>query len=96
MRTHSRRRLVLAPAAVAGLSGDNECLSFWTPRMVRRGTRSRGTVGSLGTIRRPDGKTQVTYRGRPFYSFYQDGRGNASGEGFKDVGTWHAVAPSGR
>jgi predicted lipoprotein with Yx(FWY)xxD motif len=74
---------------------DDECLSFWTPLTVRRGTRPKGTVGSLGTIRRPDGKTQVTYRGRPLYSFYQDGRGVANGEGFKDVGTWHAVVPSG-
>jgi predicted lipoprotein with Yx(FWY)xxD motif len=73
---------------------DDECLSFWTPLTVRPGTRPKGTVGSLGTIRRPDGKTQVTYRGRPLYSFYQDGRGEANGEGFKDVGTWHAVVPS--
>jgi predicted lipoprotein with Yx(FWY)xxD motif len=143
MRTYSHRRLVLATAAVADLSGaaaqaasapvvvktasnaklhhtvlvnraghtlyslsaerngrfictDDECLSFWTPLAVRRGTKPRGTVGSLGTIRRPDGKTHVTYRGRPLYSFYQDGRGDANGEGFKDVGTWHAVVPSGR
>jgi predicted lipoprotein with Yx(FWY)xxD motif len=75
---------------------DAERLSFWTPLTVRRGTKPRGTVGSLATIRRPDGKTQVTYRGRPLYSFYPDGRGDANGEGFKDVGTWHAVVPSGR
>jgi predicted lipoprotein with Yx(FWY)xxD motif len=75
---------------------DEECLSFWTPLTVRRGTKPRDTVGSLVTIRRPDGRTQVTYRGRPRYSFYQDGRGDANGEGFKDVGTWHAVVPSGR
>jgi predicted lipoprotein with Yx(FWY)xxD motif len=54
---------------------------------------AKGTVGSVATIRRPDAKTQVTYRGRPLYSFYQDGRGDANGEGFKDVGTWHAVVP---
>jgi predicted lipoprotein with Yx(FWY)xxD motif len=74
---------------------DRECLGFWTPLTVRRGTHPRGTVGSLATIRRPDGKTQVTYRGRPLYAFYADSRrGDANGEGFKDVGTWHAVVPS--
>jgi predicted lipoprotein with Yx(FWY)xxD motif len=47
---------------------DEECLSSWTPLTVPRDTKPRGTVGSLGTIRRPDGKTQVTYRGRALYS----------------------------
>jgi predicted lipoprotein with Yx(FWY)xxD motif len=76
---------------------DRECLGFWTPLTVRRGARPRETVRSPATIRRPDGKTQVAYRGRPLYSFYADSRkGDANGEGFKDVGTWHAVVPSGR
>jgi predicted lipoprotein with Yx(FWY)xxD motif len=70
---------------------DSDCLSFWTPLTVRRGAKPRGTVGSLATIRRPDGKTQVTYKGKPLYTFYEDSRGDANGEGFKDVGTWHAV-----
>jgi predicted lipoprotein with Yx(FWY)xxD motif len=70
---------------------DSDCLSFWTPLTVHRGAKPRGTVGSLATIRRPDGKTQVTYKGKPLYTFYEDGRGDARGEGFKDVGTWHAV-----
>ena len=70
---------------------DSDCLSFWTPLTVHRGTKPRGTVGSLATIRRPDGKTQVTYKGKPLYTFYEDARGDAKGEGFKDVGTWHAV-----
>jgi predicted lipoprotein with Yx(FWY)xxD motif len=72
---------------------DRECLSFWTPLTVRKGARPRGTVGSLSTIRRPDGRTQVTYRGRPLYTFYTDRRaGDVGGEGFRDVGVWHAVA----
>jgi predicted lipoprotein with Yx(FWY)xxD motif len=61
---------------------DDESLSFWTPLTVRRGTRPRATVGSLGTIGRPDNKTQVTHRGRRLYSLYQDGRGDANGEDF--------------
>jgi predicted lipoprotein with Yx(FWY)xxD motif len=49
-------------------------------------------VRSLGTIRRPGGQTQVTYRGRPLYTFNDDRRqGDVGGEGFVDVGTWHAV-----
>ena len=47
---------------------------------------------ALGTVERPDGRTQVTYRGRPLYSFGEDtGTGQTNGEGIKDVGTWHAA-----
>jgi secreted repeat protein with Y-X4-D motif len=37
----------------------------------------------------------VTYRGRPLYHFVEDVRpGETNGEGFKDVGTWHAASGS--
>jgi predicted lipoprotein with Yx(FWY)xxD motif len=46
----------------------------------------------LGTIERPDGRTQVTFKGRPLYSFSGDSKaGDVNGEGIKDVGTWHAA-----
>jgi len=74
---------------------NSQCLSFWTPLVVAKGVRPAGAP-SLGTVRRPDGRLQVTYRGRPLYTFYLDRkRGDAKGEGFKDVGTWHAASPSG-
>lgn len=67
------------------------CLGTWKPLVVPRGVKPKGPV-KLGTIRRPDGKTQVTFKGRPLYSFYGDTTaGEANGEGFKDVGTWHAA-----
>ena len=67
------------------------CLSIWHPLVVAKGVRPTGPV-TLGTVKRPDGKTQVTYRGRPLYSFADDTKtGEANGEGFKDVGTWHAA-----
>jgi predicted lipoprotein with Yx(FWY)xxD motif len=69
------------------------CLSIWHPLVVAKGVRPTGPV-TLGTVKRPDGKTQVTYRGRPLYSFGEDTKaGEANGEGFKDVGTWHAAKP---
>lgn len=75
---------------------DSSCLSFWTPLVVVSGTRPTGTR-ALGTVKRPDGKTQVTYRGRPLYTFYEDSRsGDVNGEGFEDVGTWHAAVARGR
>jgi predicted lipoprotein with Yx(FWY)xxD motif len=68
------------------------CLTLWKPLLVPGGGSVVGPV-KLGSIKRPDGGRQVTYRGRPLYTFAQDGGpGKANGEGFKDVGTWHAVA----
>lgn len=67
------------------------CLSVWHPLRVPRGTRPTGPV-RLGTIERPEGGTQVTYRGKPLYRFGGDSKsGDANGEGIKDVGTWHAA-----
>jgi predicted lipoprotein with Yx(FWY)xxD motif len=71
------------------------CLSLWHPLTVPRGTTPTG-VRLLSTVRRPDGRHQVTYRGAPLYTFTQDRkRGDINGNGFKDVGVWHPAALSG-
>jgi predicted lipoprotein with Yx(FWY)xxD motif len=67
------------------------CVSTWHPLLVPAGVKPTGPV-KLGTIERPEGKTQVTFKGRPLYSFAGDSKaGDANGEGIKDVGTWHAA-----
>jgi predicted lipoprotein with Yx(FWY)xxD motif len=67
------------------------CLSTWHPLLVPAGDRPAGPV-KLDTIKRPDDRTQVTFKGRPLYSFYGDTKvGDVNGEGIKDVGTWHAA-----
>lgn len=69
------------------------CLSVWHPLMVPAGVHPTGPV-KLGTVERPEGGTQVTYKGRPLYRFGGDTKaGQANGEGIKDVGTWHAASP---
>jgi predicted lipoprotein with Yx(FWY)xxD motif len=68
------------------------CFSLWTPLVVKHGTRPTG-VSLLATVKRPDGRTQVTYRGLPLYTFNEDRRpGDVKGNGFKDVGTWLAAS----
>jgi predicted lipoprotein with Yx(FWY)xxD motif len=59
---------------------------------VANGSTPTGAA-QLGTITRPDnGATQVTWHGRPLYTFTGDkAPGDASGNGFHDVGTWQAV-----
>jgi predicted lipoprotein with Yx(FWY)xxD motif len=67
------------------------CLTLWKPLMIPKGGSAVGPV-KLGSIKRPEGGTQATYRGLPLYTFVEDTKpGEANGEGFKDVGTWHAV-----
>ncbi len=70
------------------------CLGTWHPLKVPAGETVVG-VAKLGTIKRPDGSRQATFNGRPLYTFAGDTKkGQANGEGFKDVGTWHAAAVS--
>ena len=70
---------------------DKTCVSFWHPLLVPKGTKPTGRV-ALTTVRRPNGTLQVAYRGEPLYTFVQDKkRGDVKGEGFKDVGVWHAA-----
>jgi predicted lipoprotein with Yx(FWY)xxD motif len=65
------------------------CTGIWHPLTVASGVVPKGPV-KLGTIRRPEGTTQVTYRGLPLYTFTADKkRGQVKGDGLKDVGTWH-------
>jgi predicted lipoprotein with Yx(FWY)xxD motif len=68
------------------------CVKAWHPLATEPGAAPSGSVGSLGTVGRPDGTRQVTYRGMPLYTFVGDHKpGEAKGQGIKDVGTWTAV-----
>lgn len=72
--------------------GSASCLSLWIPLTVAKGSTPTGAA-QLGTITRSDnGATQVTWHGRPLYTFTDDkAPGDASGNGFKDVGVWKAA-----
>jgi predicted lipoprotein with Yx(FWY)xxD motif len=95
LATRSGRTLYSLSAERKGrfICTDSTCLSFWHPLLVPKRTIPTG-ASHLGTIARPEAKgRQVTFRGAPLYTFYLDHRrGDAGGEGFKDVGTWHAAA----
>jgi predicted lipoprotein with Yx(FWY)xxD motif len=71
------------------------CLAEWHPLVVARGTTPTGAK-SLSTVKRPDRRLQVAYKGGPLYTFDEDHKpGDMRGNGFKDVGTWHVVMVSG-
>jgi predicted lipoprotein with Yx(FWY)xxD motif len=80
------------------------CLSFWFPVPVTAGATVHvpaGVTGVLGTVHRPGGLTQLTYNGKPLYTFRLDQvPGQAHGNNFTDhfgaaSFTWHAVTTSG-
>ncbi|HEY5261977.1 MAG TPA: hypothetical protein VIJ33_07670 [Solirubrobacteraceae bacterium] len=71
------------------------CVGIWHPLTVASGGAPSGEVGSLGTVKRPEGTEQVTYKGTPLYTFAQDQQpGETKGQGIKDVGTWSVVTTS--
>ena len=69
------------------------CVGIWHPLAAQSGSAPTGSgVSSLGTVKRPDGTEQVTFKGEPLYTFVKDtSPGQANGQGIKDVGTWEAV-----
>jgi predicted lipoprotein with Yx(FWY)xxD motif len=74
------------------------CATAWPPLVLKAGVTSP-TAGNgidaskLGTITRPDGGIQVTYDGKPLYTYQGDASsGQATGQG---VGGFYAVTVSG-
>ena len=76
------------------------CAQNWPPlRVSRKPTVGRGLKASkIGTIRRRDGKPQVTYNRHPLYRFVGDTRaGQTHGQGIVAFGgRWSVVSPAGR
>jgi predicted lipoprotein with Yx(FWY)xxD motif len=72
------------------------CLREWHPLVVKKGVTPTG-ARSLSTVKRPDGRLQVAYKGGPLYTFDEDHKpGDMKGNGFVDVGTWHVVTVAGK
>ena len=71
------------------------CVGVWHPLIASSSGAPSGEVVSLGTVKRPEGTVQVTYKGTPLYTFTGDQQpGETKGQGIKDVGTWSAVTTS--
>lgn len=70
------------------------CASNW-PAFTATASAGSGADGSLlGTTKRTDGKTQVTYKNQPLYYFSGDANpGDTNGQGVG--GVWFTVGPTG-
>jgi predicted lipoprotein with Yx(FWY)xxD motif len=76
-----------------------DCAEAWPP--VLSGGAPRGGRGveaaRLGTTRRSDGSTQVTYAGRPLYFYAHEGKHEVEcHDVFLNGGTWYAMQPDGQ
>ena len=80
------------------------CIQIWLPLKAPSSgqpTAGDGVSGKLGTVKRPDGTSQVTLDGRPLYRFAEDtDTGKATGDNVSDsfAGqkfTWHSEGDSG-
>jgi predicted lipoprotein with Yx(FWY)xxD motif len=78
----------------------NACARAWPPVNASGAAKPTGGASPalLGTARRQDGTTQVTYAGHPLYYFMADKKpGDMNGQGISQFGAkWYVLAPSGK
>ena len=75
------------------------CATIWPPLTVPKGVKPVAgpgiTKSKLSTIKRPDGRIQVTYAGLTLYRYSGDSKaGQANGEGIQNI--WYAISPTGK
>ena len=76
------------------------CAKAWPPMLTKGTPKAAGRVSAskLGTTKRSDGTTQVTYNRHPLYRFIMDKNkpGSTTGEGVKAFGAeWYVVGTAG-
>ena len=77
------------------------CAQNWPPLLTKGKPKASGSVkaSKLGTTKRSDGTTQVTYGGHPLYTFVLDKNkpGSTKGEGVDAFGAeWYVVGTNGK
>lgn len=76
------------------------CAGYWPP-LIAAGGKPRAAAGAraslLGTLKRADGRLQVTYNRHPLYTFVEDtSKGQTKGEEVDAFGAeWYAISPAG-
>jgi predicted lipoprotein with Yx(FWY)xxD motif len=77
------------------------CAKAWPPLLTKGKPKASGSVSAakLGTTKRADGRTQVTYNGHPLYTFIMDHKkpGSTAGQGIDAFGAeWYVVGTNGK
>ena len=78
---------------------DGACAAAWPP-LVTKGKPPAGpglTASALGTTKRADGTSELTYNGHPLYTYAGDtAAGQTSGQGLDDYGAeWYVLSAHG-
>ncbi len=91
--------LFLADSGTTSNCNSAACVQYWPPVLTNGAPQAGAGVSAslLGTTRRADGATQVTYAGHPLYRFLSDKKaGDATGQAVNAFGApWYVVSPSG-
>jgi len=78
----------------------SSCLSLWPALTAKTRPKARMgvTASKIGTIRRADGRRQVTYAKHPLYYYAGDQHaGDTNGQGLNQFGAkWYVLSPAGR
>lgn len=77
----------------------SSCAASWPPLLAPKGAKLSAGVGvtksKLATVKRTDGKLQVTYGGLTLYRYSGDTKsGETNGQGISK--TWYVIAPTGK
>ncbi len=76
------------------------CATYWPPLLTGGSPQARpgANAALLGTTKRADGTTEVTYAGHPLYYVVTDHNpGDATGQGVNNFGAaWDVVGPDGK
>ncbi len=72
------------------------CVSFWKPLIASKAPTVSSLAGKFALVKRGGGSEQVTYKGKPLYTFAPDKPGQVKGDGAHDAFgghqfTWHVV-----
>lgn len=75
------------------------CAAVWPPLLTKGAPKATGSAmaSKLGTTKRSDGTTQVTYAGHPLYTYTPDSAaGQTTGQGVSSFGApWYVLTSSG-
>jgi predicted lipoprotein with Yx(FWY)xxD motif len=61
-----------------------ECITEWVPVTGNASSSDSAVQSELGTVKRDDGSSQVTFNGQPLYTFVEDSAGKVTGNGESD------------
>jgi predicted lipoprotein with Yx(FWY)xxD motif len=92
--------LFTADKGKASACNSSACVQAWPPLTTTAAPKagSGAKASLLGTVKRKDGRLQVTYAGHPLYFFFKDTKaGQTSGENLDFFGgEWYAVSAAGK